>query len=238
MTREAILRQTPPPLRDGRLPHAGARRFLLGVLGAAVTALAIAAAPLSGSAASDDKPLTEQDRRDIARAEKYINGITTLRTDFTQVSATGTVTRGKIYLSRPGRMRVEFDPPTQLLLVATTVWLIVVEGKDDPQYLPLRATPAGILVREDIAFSGDLTVTAVKREGRWLSITVVQTKERDKGSITLIFQTDPMKLVGWTVIDAQELPTQVSFENTETGIPLERRLFQYVSPKEPETWGR
>jgi outer membrane lipoprotein-sorting protein len=182
-----------------------------------------------GAVAKDATPatLTEKDKADLARIETFINGVETLQTDFTQVSATGTVRRGRLYLWRPGRMRVEFDPPIKTLIIATPVWLILIEEKGkEPQYLPLKATPAGVLVRKKISFSGDLTVTKLTRENRWISVTLQQTKEPEKGSVTMIFSTKPMALVGWTVIDAQGLPTQVSFDNTKTGVTFKKTLFQ------------
>jgi outer membrane lipoprotein-sorting protein len=187
----------------------------------ALTGLAITSAPATA--------LTESEKQDVIRVEAYINAIRTLRTDFTQIAPNGAVARGTIYISRPGRLRVEYRPPAKLRIFATPQWLIVEDCKvKEPQYLPLRSTPAGILIQETIQLSGDLSVSEVKRQNRWLTVRIVETKATDKGSINLVFQLNPFQITGWTVIDHQGLPTQVTFENTQVGSPLDPTLFNYI----------
>ena len=107
------------------------------------------------------------------------------------------------------------------------------------KYLPLNSTPAGMLTKKDISLTGEFTVTEVKREGRWLEMTVVETKDPNKGRMTLRFETEPaLKLVGWTVVDGQGMPTAVSLRNVQTGIPLEQKLFLFVNPKPVENYNR
>ena len=36
---------------------------------------------------------------------------------FTQINADGSISTGKLYTSRPGRMRFEYDPPEQALVL-------------------------------------------------------------------------------------------------------------------------
>ena len=62
---------------------------------------------------------TEADKADLARIESYLNAITTIRGKFMQVAADGGISGGKAWLSRPGNMRFEYDPPAPFLLLAT-----------------------------------------------------------------------------------------------------------------------
>ena len=48
----------------------------------------------------------------------YLNGLTTVEADFTQVNADGTISTGKIYIKRPGRVRFEYGPPDRSLVIA------------------------------------------------------------------------------------------------------------------------
>ncbi len=61
---------------------------------------------------------TEADRADIARVEEYLNSIRTLRARFIQLTQTGGRSQGTFYLSRPGRLRLEYDPPVPTILIA------------------------------------------------------------------------------------------------------------------------
>ena len=41
----------------------------------------------------------------LATLSKYLNGLTTGEADFTQVNSDGTISTGKIYIKRPGRIQ-------------------------------------------------------------------------------------------------------------------------------------
>lgn len=174
--------------------------------------------------------LSPADQAEVARIEAYINRITTFKADFLQVAPNGAAARGTLWISRPGRLRVEYRPPVKLRIFATPQWLIVEDCKvKEPQYLPLRSTPAGLLIQDRIALSGEYRVTQVRRENQWVTVTIVEAKSPEKGQMRLVFRANPLQLIGWTVIDQNGGPTQVSLENIEAGIPLDVNLFGYIS---------
>lgn len=191
----------------------------------AVTALIAAAAGASAQG------LSPADQADVARVEAYVNRITTFKADFVQIAPNGGTARGTMWIMRPGRLRVEYRPPIKLRIFATPRWLIVEDCKvKDPQYLPLSSTPAGILVQERIALSGgELQVNQVKRENQWLSLRIVDPKSPDRGSMSLVFRREPLQLIGWTVIDQNGGPTQVSLENVQAGMALDVNQFGFIS---------
>ena len=57
--------------------------------------------------------LSLQDKDDIARVEYYLNSVKTLSADFIQISPDSSISRGRFYLKRPGRLRFEYDPPSK-----------------------------------------------------------------------------------------------------------------------------
>ncbi|MGH7003766.1 MAG: LolA family protein, partial [Alphaproteobacteria bacterium] len=187
-------------------------------------AILVAAAPAAAQG------LAPADQAEVAKVEAYVNRLSTFKADFVQIAPNGATARGTLWISRPGRLRVEYRPPVKLRIFATPQWLIVEDCKvKEPQYLPLRSTPAGILIQERIALSGEFRVTQVKRENQWLSVRIVEAKSPEKGSMSLVFRNNPLQLIGWTVIDQNGGPTQVSLENIQAGIPLDVNLFGYIS---------
>ena len=54
----------------------------------------------------------------VPEVEKYFNSIRTLQARFVQSNPNGSVVQGTLYLRRPGRMRFEYDAPSQLKIVA------------------------------------------------------------------------------------------------------------------------
>ncbi len=201
-------------------------RRLSALAGAAACALTLALAPAPAAA----QTLSAQDRADVARVEAYVNSVTTFKADFSQIAPSGRVAKGTLWISRPGRLRVEYRPPSKLRIFATPKLLIVEDCKvKEPQYLPLRATPAGILIQDRIALNDDFRVVQVKRENQWISLRIIDPKDPDKGSMTLAFVSNPLQLIGWTVIDQNGSPTQVSLENVEAGLKLDPNMFGFIS---------
>ena len=51
-------------------------------------------------------------KSDLALIENYINNIKFLEADFLQEAADKTVINGKLWLSRPGKIRIEYQKPS------------------------------------------------------------------------------------------------------------------------------
>jgi outer membrane lipoprotein-sorting protein len=205
------------------------RILVAGVVAAMTLAPLAEAAP----AAKQPHPLSAEDRADIGRAEAYLNGITTLKARFLQVSSSGGSIEGDAYLSRPGKMRLQYDPPSPLLVVADGTFLIVHDRQlGDPSYIPLNSTPAGILVRSDIHLDGkDVQVTRVTRLPGVLRISMVEADDPGTGELTLVFSERPFALRQWQVLDAQNQVTTVSLYEAQTGLTLDPKLFEFKDPK-------
>ncbi|MBV8938250.1 MAG: outer membrane lipoprotein carrier protein LolA, partial [Alphaproteobacteria bacterium] len=60
--------------------------------------------PLSSDAA-DAADAAVPHGESLKRVEDYLNGITTIVADFTQVAPDGSLAGGKFFLKRPGKMR-------------------------------------------------------------------------------------------------------------------------------------
>ncbi|WP_173981996.1 outer membrane lipoprotein carrier protein LolA [Magnetospirillum sp. SS-4] len=200
----------------------------------AVLTLALLAWWGAAADAAGPKPaaLSEQDKADVARAEAYLNGITTLKARFLQMSPNGATAEGDAYLSRPGRMRLQYDPPSPLLVVADGTFLIVHDSQLDPSYIPLDSTPAGILVRADVRLTGgDVAVTRVARQPGVVRVSLVAAEDPAAGEITLVFSDRPFALRQWQIRDSQNQITTVSLFEAQSGLTLDPKLFRFQDPK-------
>jgi outer membrane lipoprotein-sorting protein len=200
-------------------------------LGAVLPPL-IAAVLLLASASPGWPALPDGAQEPIARVEAYLNGIDTLRSSFVQINPDGAELTGELYFARPDKMRLEYDPPSRVLIVANR-WQVIYHDRRLKQvsHMLTGSTPLGFLLEEEVKLSGDVTVTDLEEKGGELRVTLVQTEEPDQGSITLVFGEQPMELRRWTVIDAQGLPTHVLLDRVETGVALDDELFVFHNPK-------
>ena len=162
----------------------------------------------------------------LARVSAYLNGISTMQARFTQIAANGALARGDFYLWRPGRMRIDYDPPVPYLYVADgfmlTFWDAELEQRSD---VMLGTTLADFITRDNITLTGDVTVNSAVNTGTTIEIELVQTDDPAAGTLTLRLSANPMQLVSWLVVDAEGTATEVVLAEARYGVALSDSLF-------------
>lgn len=197
---------------------------ILRTIAAALAALLIAAAP--AAAAVQPAQLTAQDRQDLARVEQYLGSLTTVQADFVQTTNNTDLYRGHFYLKRPGKMRLEYEPPISYMYIADGTWLTYYDADlRQRKDVPLGSTIADFITRANVKLSGDVTVTKVSRGNNLLSVQLVQTDKPDDGSLTLNLSANPMILQSWVSVDQQGTVTQVDLTGIRPGVQLDNQLF-------------
>jgi len=127
-------------------------------------------------------------------------------------------------------MRFEYDPPSPILLIADMSYVYYVDKElAEMSKVGLKSTPAWFLLREPISFD-DLVVTGFKRGANGLSVTVVEPADPDNGSLTMVFNSAPLELRQWTIVDQQHRTTTVSISDARFGMALDPELFVYQDP--------
>src|SRR5579884_36080 len=174
--------------------------------------------------------LTPEDTLILQRVAAYLNGIRTMTAHFTQRAGNGVVT-GNLWVSRPGRMRFEYNPPSPILLIADTFYVYYYDKQlRKVQQVGLKSTPAWLLLRDPITFGSDVIVTRFERRPNQVLITVVERAHPDSGTLTMAFSENPMALQGWTIVDQRGKVISVSLSDLQFGMALDPRLFQYQAP--------
>jgi outer membrane lipoprotein-sorting protein len=169
----------------------------------------------------------------LHKAEDYLNGITTLQARFVQVDPDGKSHEGDLYISRPGKMRLVYDPPTPMLMVADGKFLIYVDTQmKDVSHIDLNDTPAGLLLKQNLSFSDPaVKVLGVKEGAGTVEITASMAKDPAAGKLTMVFTDAPFELKQWRVLDAQHKEVVVTLDNVRLGVKLDSKLFRYDSRK-------
>jgi outer membrane lipoprotein-sorting protein len=170
--------------------------------------------------------LTAADVADVTRVENYLNQITTMRSSFAQADSNGGLASGTIYIARPGRMRVEYNPPARNLMIASGGALVYYDPElDQLTTLPLSSTPAYFLLRSAVKLTDGLTITGFSRGPGILRIRIVENDSADAGSVELVLADKPLSLRQWIVTDAQGIKTQVTLNDAAFGVALDNALF-------------
>lgn len=216
------------------------RRLSAALLFASIFApLPAAFAPSAIAATASPVSLSAQDQAVVAKVEEYLNGITTLQSKFLQVAPNGRQATGTFYLWRPGRMRLEYDRPLKDFIVADGSFVFYWDGEMRQQSsAPIGSTLADFILRKNIRLSGDVTVTDVFQAPGVIEVSLLETKDPGKGTLTLVFEDRPFQLRKWRVLDAQGLTTEVALLNPRTDVTFDREMFYFKEPARGSDFGR
>lgn len=190
----------------------------------------LAALPLPALAQAP--ALSAADRALVDRAAAYLQGLTEAKAQFVQTDARGGVSRGTLYLRRPGKARFAYDPPSRLLVVADGNYVSVLDPrlKSFDRYA-LMSTPLAIFLAREIKLDRGVAVTRVSRAANGFTITARDGKKPGDGSIALFFSDAPIALQGWTVTDARGGATNIRLSGLTPAPGLDPALFVLKDPR-------
>lgn len=189
-------------------------RFLLAPLLGPVLAMALAL-----PAAAEKLPLAE--------ISSYLNDMRTASGDFTQINADGTISTGTIYINRPGRIRFEYAPPDQMLVLASAGTVAIFDPKSNtgPETYPLARTPLSIILAERVNLGQARMVTGHSYDGTATTVTAQDPQHPEYGNIQMVFTGNPIQLRQWVINDDAGNSTTVVLGDLRLGQSIAARMF-------------
>lgn len=147
----------------------------------------------------------------LASISNYLNGITSAQSTFTQINADGTISTGTISISRPGKIRFDYNPPEKALVIATRGAVFILDRKlrAEPEVYPLRQTPLSIILARNVNLTNDGMVTGHSYDGTATTVTAQDPKHPNYGSIQMKFTNNPPQLRQWIIDDGNGSETTV-----------------------------
>lgn len=171
------------------------------------------------------------DKISLADLSAYLNGFTTAEGKFTQINADGTLSTGKIYLNRPGRVRFDYDPPDNGLVMAGGSQVAVFDPKSDqpPHQYPLKQTPLHLILKKNVNLDRAKMVVDHYSDGPTTTIVAQDPEQPEYGSIALVFTDQPVQLRQWIITDDSGNETTVILGDMAFGMKLPAALFSIVT---------
>ena len=164
----------------------------------------------------------------------YLNGLTTFQANFTQISADSSLSTGALYIKRPGRVRFEYDPPNNALVLAAGGQLAIFDPKGnlEPESYPLSKTPLSLILADTINLAEDKMVTGHEYDGISTILTVQDPNFSERGIIRLVFTGPVPQLRQWLIQDQNGDQTVVVLNDMETHLSLPEGLFNIFLNRE------
>ena len=183
---------------------------MLRILTAALTALMLTALPAAAQQLS------------LNTLSNYLNSIQSAESPFTQINSDGSISTGTISIKRPGKVRFEYNPPEQALVLAWSGAVYVFDRKvgGQPETYPLNQTPLSIILARNVNLGQAGMVTEHGYDGTATTVTAQDPQRREYGSIQMKFTGNPVELRQWVIRDGNGSTTTVVLGGLEkTSLP-------------------
>jgi outer membrane lipoprotein-sorting protein len=180
---------------------------------------------LGKSAASG---LTPEQRGIIDKVNNYLTGMQVLSGKFVQVGPDGRKSQGMFYISKPGKVRFEYDDPSPIELIADGQSVVVRDRNLATQDVyPLSQTPLRFLLADKVDLMKDSSLTAVYADDVFTTV-VVEEKNGIVGTsrLMIMFDAKNTQLKQWTVTDPQGYDTTVAVYNLDTSKRPDPNMFK------------
>jgi len=194
----AYLRGTgfPAPIKVGHMTRLTRRLFTLAI------PLVVAGLVASSGAAQ---------QLSLNALSQYLNSFTTAEGEFTQINSDGSISTGTLFIKRPGRIRFEYNPPEQALVVGGGGSLAIFDPRSNtgPDRYPMSETPLKILLERNIDLAQRNMVTGHSSDGTTTTVVAQDPENPQYGNIQLVFTSNPVELRQWVVTDNAGTQTTV-----------------------------
>ena len=162
----------------------------------------------------------------ILKVENFFKNLKTLEADFIQVSPSGKTSEGKIFLDLPGKLRIDYNQPNNILITTKGFWIVIQNRQlKSTNNIPLNQTPFSILLENKINFNNrNLIVDLEKISG--ISVLKIKLAEnKQAGELILEFSEKPFLLKKWIIRDLVGDETTVLIQNAKYNQKLPFTIF-------------
>jgi outer membrane lipoprotein-sorting protein len=171
--------------------------------------------------------VAESDMEIVQKINGYFNGMTNLSGAFVQTDPDTKQKHGKFYMERPGKVRFDYAPPSQLKIISDGQYLAIEDHDlNTTDRYPIDMTPFRLLLSETVDLMKDANILGIE-QGDSDIVIAVEDRKGGSGRIRLFFNKADMSLKEWTITDAQGLDTRIQVANLEQNKQLAPELFEF-----------
>lgn len=171
-------------------------------------------------------PAAAQASGTAQRIADHFSSVKTMMGEFVQFGPRGEQTGGKFYISRPGKIRFNYENPSPMRVISDGRTVVIGNRKLKTwDVYPLSKTPLNLLLGNRIDLSARM-VRGVREESDLTTIVLGDRNMFGSSTITMMFDPKTYDLRQWTIRDAQGKDTSVMIFNVKTGVQLDAKIFK------------
>jgi outer membrane lipoprotein-sorting protein len=162
----------------------------------------------------------------LNRVSAYLNSMNTLESGFIQVGADGRIDQGQLYISKPGRMRFEYRPPSTLLVVSDGRNVVVKNGRlNTIDRYSLSNFPLSVILGNKVDLARNSAIMKVVKQNGAILVYARSVATKTQGDIILVFSEPTLELRQWSQTDNQGKSVTVTLRDTVAGKPIDEAKF-------------
>jgi outer membrane lipoprotein-sorting protein len=192
-----------------------------------ITCVAFYFSSYEKSLAAEKINFLEQYSKELSQIETYLNNIHDLSAKFIQESSGGKIIEGNFFLSRPGKMRIEYLAQPKILIVVNGAVLAYQDIElEETSHISTNTTPASFLTRQNISFlAKDVEITNVKKSTDQIKVSLMKKNRKEAGEFSLIFASNPLRFIKMEVKNDLDQIVTVTLRDLNFSNPLSKNLF-------------
>ena len=169
-----------------------------------------------------------------SQIENFFKNLATLEADFIQVSPSGNVSSGKIYLDLPDKLRIDYNNPNNLLITSKGFWIVIQDRETKTtNNIPVKSTPFSILLENKLIFKNENFKTEHSLDSGIITLKIKSQNKDTSEGVIMEFSEKPFSLKKWIISDTFGDKTTVLIQNAKYNNNLSHLLFFPIDFPEP-----
>ena len=166
------------------------------------------------------------EEEDLIRIQKYLEDLNSFEAEFLQISPQGEVKKGKLFLDLPGKLRINYTRPNDLLITSKGFWLVIQNLKlKQTNNIPINQSPLNTFLNKKLVLNEKDVRIKLRKVSGVISLTYSDKENKQSPLFRLEFTDNPIKLKKWIIEDEFENKTTVLLQNLIVGQKYSNQLF-------------
>ena len=157
----------------------------------------------------------------------YLNSIETLGADFRQVNHDGSISKGLLYIKKPGRLRMAYASPDTTVVIVNDEFVTILDSKNSGshQRLSISNNPLRLLLSSKFELNSEDSIVDFNSKNLKTTIIVSDRKNKNLGTLEIIFNNKPLIFEQWLLTNSLNEKVVVNLSNILVGDAFQDTLF-------------
>ena len=170
------------------------------------------------------------EKASLADISAHLNSLRSIQATFVQIGADGSSAQGQFFMKRPGRLRFEYQIPSEVLVLVYAGQMAIFDPKGDgePTSFTTSGTPLSLILQDRIDLQKSALITDHRYDGKRTSLSLQHPQHPERGEITLVLRHNPLELAQWIIETPEGDQTLLALEDLQKGVSLKDSVFNIL----------